>query len=78
MLVFVTKASDDYWYDFKEVNTLDDLMKIYDYIIIEKNTLYNNETEEFFTKFWEDFKKEDIPKAISAKYHVIIYDDYVE
>ena len=27
MLVFVTKASDDYWYDFKEVNTLDDLME---------------------------------------------------
>ena len=27
MLVFVTKASDDYWYDFREVNTLDDRKK---------------------------------------------------
>ena len=40
MLVFVTKASDDYWYDFREVNTLDDLMEIHDYVIVEKNNLY--------------------------------------
>ena len=73
MLVFITKASDDYWYDFKEVNTLDDLMKIHDYVIVEKNILYPGDFD-----FWEDFKKEDIPKAISAKYHVTIYDDYVE
>ena len=73
MLVFVTKASDDYWYDFREVNTLDDLMEIHDYVIVEKNILYPGDFD-----FWEDFKKEDIPKAISAKYHVTIYDDYVE
>ena len=73
MLVFVTKASDDYWYDFKEVNTLDDLMEIHDYVIVEKNNLYPGDFD-----FWEGFKKEDIPKAISAKYQVTIYDDSVE
>lgn len=73
MLVFVTKASDDYWYDFREVNTLDDLMEIHDYVIVEKNNLYP-----VVYDFWEGFKKEDIPKAVSAKYHVTIYDDYVE
>ena len=73
MLVFVTKASDDYWYDFREVNTLDDLMEIHDYVIVEKNIHYPGDFD-----FWEGFKKEDIPKAISAKYHVTIYDDYVE
>lgn len=73
MLVFVTKASDDYWYDFREVNTLDDLMEIHDYVIVEKNNLYPGDFD-----FWEGFKKEDIPKAVSAKYHVIIYDSYVE
>ena len=73
MLVFVTKASDDYWYDFREVNTLDDLMEIHDYVIVEKNNLYPGDFDFFFF-----FKKEDIPKAISAKYHVTIYDDYVE
>ena len=74
MLVFVTKASDDYWYDFKEINTLDDLMKIYHSVIVEVNDFTNPD----YFKYWDDFKKEDIPKAISAKYHVIIYDSYVE
>ena len=73
MLVFVTKASDDYWYDFKEINTLDDLMEIHNSVIVEKNNLYPGDFD-----FWEGFKKKDIPKAISAKYHVIIYDSYVE
>ena len=41
--------------------------------MIEKNNLYPGDFD-----FWEGFKKEDIPKAISAKYHVTIYDDYVE
>ena len=74
MLVFVTKASKSYWYDFKEVNTLDDLMKIHDSVIVEKNIFTNPD----YFEYWDDFKKEDIPKAISAKYHVTIYDDYVE
>lgn len=74
MLVFVTKASEAYWYDFKEVNTIDDLMKIYPHLIIEEN---DYDFPEVF-EWWDGFKKEDIPKAISAKYHVTIYDDYVE
>ena len=80
MLVFVTKASDDDWYDFKEVNTLDDLMKIHDRgVIVEENDFYNNPMEaEGFFDFWNGFKKEDISRIISAKYHIIIYDSYIE
>lgn len=74
MLVFVTKVSDDYWYDFKEVNTLDDLMKIHHAVIVEENDF----TDPNIFEYWEGFKKEDISRAISAKYHVTIYDDYVE
>ena len=74
MLVFVTKASSYNWYDFKEVNTLDDLMKIHHTVIVEENDYTN--PDDF--KYWDGFKKEDISKAISAKYHVTIYDDYVE
>lgn len=74
MLVFVTKASESYWYDFKEVNTLDDLMKIHNSVIVEENDFTNPD----YFEYWDDFKKEDIPKAISAKYHVTIYDNYVE
>lgn len=74
MLVFVTKASDDYWYDFREVNTLDELMKIHHTVIVEENDYTNPD----YFEYWNDFKKEDIPKAISAKYHVTIYDDWIE
>ena len=74
MLVFVTKASESYWYDFKEVNTIDDLMKIHDSVIVEENGYTNPD----YFEYWDDFKKEDIPKAISAKYHVTIYDSWVE
>ena len=80
MLVFVTKASDSYWYDFREVNTIDDLMEIYHAVIVQENDFYNNplnKIERFFIDYWDGFKKEDIPKAISAKYQVTIYDDYV-
>ena len=74
MLVFVRKASNEYWYDFKEVNTLDDLMKIYYAVIVEENDFTNPD----YFKFWDGFKKEDIPKAISAKYCVTIYDSWIE
>lgn len=74
MLVFVTKASKDYWYDFKEVNTLDELMKIYHRVIVEENDF----TDPNIFEYWDNFKKEDIPKIISAKYHVTIYDSWVE
>ena len=74
MLVLVTKTSDDYWYDFKEVNTLDELMKIHHVVIVKENHFTNPN----IFKNWDDFKKEDIPKAISAKYHVTIYDGYIE
>lgn len=74
MLVFVTKASEDYWYNFKEINTLDELMKIHHAVIVEENDFTNPD----YFKYWDGFKKEDIPKAISAKYHVTIYDSWVE
>lgn len=73
MLVFVRKASDSYWYDFREVNTLDELMDIYPQVIVERYTYYEGDFD-----FWDNFKEEDILKAEKAKIQVIIYDDYVE
>ena len=49
-------------------------MKIHHAVIVEENDFTNPD----YFKYWDGFKKEDIPKAISAKYHVTIYDDYVE
>jgi hypothetical protein len=82
MLVLMTKASNDYWYEFKEVSSLDDLskeMEEYEGVVIKLNGYYNNLPYlEENLEYWEGFNKEDIPKMISAKYTVIIYDDYIE
>lgn len=73
MLALITKASDSYWYEFKEINTLDDLLEIYPSIVVEQNH-YDKES----TKFWDGFKEEDVPKMEKAKINVIIYDYWLE
>lgn len=73
MLVLVTKASDDYWYQFKEVNTIEDILKIDKSVIIEPN--YHSVDE---VPYWDGFKKSDAPLLEKAKINIIIYDDYVE
>ena len=82
MLVLMTKASNDYWYEFKEVSSLDDLskeMEEYEGVVIKLNGYYNNLPYlKENLEYWEGFNKEDIPRMISAKYTVIIYDDYIE
>lgn len=78
----MTKASDDYWYRFKEVSSLDDLseeIEKYEGVVVKLNGYYNNLPYlEENLEYWEGFNKEDISKMISAKYTVIIYDDYIE
>lgn len=82
MLVLMTKASDDYWYEFKEISSLDDLskeMEEYGGIIIKLNGYYNDLPYlEENLEYWEGFNKEDISKMLSAKYTVIIDDSWVE
>ena len=70
MLVLITKASSDYWYDFKEINTLEEILKIAPRVVIEKN-----DYTEDYVAFWDGFKKEDIPKLKQAKINIMIYDD---
>lgn len=73
MLAIITKASDDYYYRFKNINSIEDLLSIYPSVIVEKNTYGREEVE-----FWKGFKPEDIPKLEKAKINIIIYDDYIE
>ena len=73
MLVLVTKASNDYWYDFKKINTLEEVLEIAPKVVIETN--YHTEDE---VEFWEGFKKEDIPKLKQVKINIMIYDDWIE
>ena len=79
MTALITRVIDEYWYDIKEVFTIEelyDLMNKYDNeLIVRKNVDYT--TPEDFD-FWIGMNKEDIPKIIKAEIHVIIYDDYIE
>ena len=77
MLALITKASDDYWYEFKEVETVADLFKIYNCTIVEENE-YSDWDELLLIDCWEEIKKEDIPRFLEAECHITIYDDYVE
>lgn len=73
MLALITKVSSDYYYKFKNINTVEDILSIYPRIIIEKNTYTRDIVE-----FWEGFKPEDIPNLEKAEINIIIYDDYIE
>lgn len=74
MPLLITKASDDYWYKIDYINTIDALIKKYDDVIIERNTYTTKEDFDF----WDGMKAKDIPTIMKCKYHVIIYDSYVE
>lgn len=73
MLAIITKASSDYYYRFKNIDTVEDILSIYPSVVIQKNTYTADEVE-----YWEGFKKEDIPNLENAKIHIIMYDDYIE
>lgn len=77
MKVFITKASEDYWYKIKEFNDIKDIQKFiekYGSIIIEKNDY----TFDSLFEFWDGMKSKDIPIIKKCSFHIIIYDSYVE
>lgn len=81
MLVLVTKASSDYWYQIRMVETIDDLLRIdkeQDGLILTRYNHYKDWTDKEFLNFWNGIKKEDIPLIRKADCHVTIYDDYIE
>lgn len=78
MLAIITKASNDYWYKLKEVNTIKELFDIYHSVIVEKNGYEDWKDCEFLTFFGDNIIKEDIPLIKKAECHIIIYDSYVE
>jgi hypothetical protein len=78
MMVLVTKANSDYWYEIKEFNTMKDIQRFIEKcrcgIIIEKNTYTRNSDFEF----WDGMKIEDIPIIKRCSLHITIYNGYVE
>lgn len=77
MLALITKASNNYWYEIKEINTIKELFKIYPSTIVEENE-YKNWKDYMFLDFWDGIKKEDIPLIKKAECHITIYNDYIE
>lgn len=73
MLAIITKASEDYWYEFKEIKTIEDVLKIYPSVIIGKNHYSINDVFH-----WKGFKEEDIPLLEQTKIHITIYDYWIE
>ena len=78
MTVLVTKASSDYWYEIRVMNTLEDVERFIrqcKYNIIVKTNHY---TSNDIFKYWEGMKKEDISIIKNSSLHIIIYDAYIE
>lgn len=78
MTVLVTKASNDYWYEIRKFDTMEDIQRFIKKcghgVIIEENDYTN---EDLF-KFWDGMKAEDIPTIMQCSLQITIYDDYVE
>ena len=77
MLALITKASEDFWYQFKEINTISDLLNMYYSVVVEKNE-YTGWSKDMFLEFWDGIQEKDIPYFKKAECHVIIYDSWLE
>lgn len=74
MNVLVTKVSSCYWYKVVNVETLDDVMKIYPEVIISKNDWSANG----ILKFWDGVIDEaEANRMADCKYTITMYDDYI-
>lgn len=77
MLALITKASKDFWYQFKEINTISDLLNIYSSVVVSKNE-YADWSKDMFLELWDGIQEKDIPYFKKAGCHVIIYDSWLE
>lgn len=75
MNFLVTKASDDYWYKICQYNNIEEIYQdLKCSFIVDEN--FHTSEEDF--KFWNNMKKEDIPKIMNCFFHITIYDSYIE
>lgn len=78
MLALVTKADNDYWYQIRVVNTIEDVFRIYNHVVLTKGNEYKTWTDEMFSDFWDGMKKEDYQKVRDCEISILIYNDYIE
>lgn len=80
MTVLVTKASSDYWYQIRNIDTIEDLMRISKTnksYIVKENWNYG-ENPKNIAQFWDGMTLRDAAIISTLPYEVKIYDDYVE
>lgn len=75
MLVLITRASDDY-YEFDEIDTMNDLLKIEGPVIVSGNE-YSDWTLTDILRIW-GVNEENAHLIQKAECHITIYDDYIE
>ena len=80
MTVLVVKTSNDYWYQIRNVDSIESLMNLSKKCkryVIERNWYYREDPIEII-KFWEGMTLEDAKIISTLPYKVEIYDDYRE
>lgn len=81
MTVFVTKTSEDYWYDFKSFDTIESLFDFINEngsIVVQRNSCYYNEKPSNLMRGWEGMSIEDAEKISNSEYTIEIYDTWRE
>lgn len=76
MLALITKASDDDYYEFDEIDTMNDLLKIEGPVIVSGNE-FSDWTIISILRRW-DVSEKDAHLIQEAECHITIYDDYIE
>lgn len=73
MLAYITKASNQSYKEFKEINTIEDVLKIYRSVIITRNPYKGLSISD-----WYGFSEDDKKNLSKAEIEITIYDGYVE
>ena len=73
MLAYITKANDWTYKEFKEINTIEDVLKIYRGVIVTRNPYKGRSIGE-----WDGFSEDDKKNLSKAEIEITIYDSWVE
>ena len=76
MLALITKASDNDYYKFDEIDTMNDLLKIEGPVIVSGNE-FSYWTITNILRIW-GVNEKDAYLIQEAECHITIYDDYIE
>lgn len=88
MLILITKASNDYWYDFIEEDSIENLIgrfassgHLSHNLIIKENFYYQAYSYEIRKAFNLPFSLDGVEQALKiaeCRYEIQIYDDWIE